>query len=137
MNPVKVGHYFGADLIDFGAHRGGGLLLASGAGIMMAVMDAAPELRWALDVDTMRESMHRIPTLVVALDRNSDARFIAFVGWFSLDSPAPFEEGMRRMKRLQSLAYLADPNGGGQLPALGDFLKRLTRLSELAQSPRP
>ena len=50
----NAGRGYGVDVIDFGAHRGDGLLLHNGTGIMLAAMDALPELRWVVDLGGVR-----------------------------------------------------------------------------------
>lgn len=50
-----AGRAYGVDVIDFGAHRGGGLLAHNGTGIMLAVMDAQPQLRWVVDFSRLHQ----------------------------------------------------------------------------------
>ena len=47
---VAVAAGYRVDLIDYGRDTGG-LLISSGCGTMMAVMDHAPALRFCLDID--------------------------------------------------------------------------------------
>jgi hypothetical protein len=44
-----AGRGYGVDVVDYGDHRGGGLLIHNGTGLALAVMDSVPELRWVVD----------------------------------------------------------------------------------------
>jgi hypothetical protein len=43
-------------IFDYGVSRGDWLLVSSGSGIMMAVMDAEPRFRWCVDLDGLPSS---------------------------------------------------------------------------------
>lgn len=75
-------------LIDYGSGRGRGVLVASGSGIMMAVMDSVPSLRWCVDVDA---AYLRKPRLVEFVDLclGIDS-YVALAGWFSISDPSAF-----------------------------------------------
>lgn len=111
MKPESVGAFFGVQVIDYG-RRSNGILLSSGAGIMMAVMDAALQYRWCIDLDTMRAHRARVANFIVALDLNTEINLIGAVGWFSLDDPRPIVEGLARCRRAQVVSYLAMTDGG-------------------------
>lgn len=90
----------GVPLIDYGSHRGAGILLSSGSGIMMAMMDACPCLRWCVDIDEPAKDAERWLAQV-----SVEARPVVAVGWFSI-SPS---DRMRRLLascRIQPMTYL-------------------------------
>jgi hypothetical protein len=64
-----------------------GVLIGSGAGVLMAVMDAAPCFRFAVDVDQCRGREDRLRAWLRALDRNGLVDRIAVCGWFSITDP--------------------------------------------------
>jgi hypothetical protein len=78
------------ELIDYGHGRGSGLLIASGSGTMMAVMDLCPRLRWCLDIDVNRQA--RLGGLLAWASRLCSPVCIA--GWFSITSPAGLEDAI-------------------------------------------
>lgn len=80
--PAVARAYGVAEMIDYG--RGSGLLLASGSGTMMAVMDLCPQLRWCMDIDVNRQA--RLGGLLAWATRFCSP--ICIAGWFSITSPA-------------------------------------------------
>ena len=118
VSPVDVGAFFGITITDL-RRDGTTILLASGAGLMMAVADAGADVRWCVDLDTIRHAKHRIPELIVALDRNTHAERIALAGWFSIDDPAPMLEGLTRVRRAAVERYI------GGTDDLESFLKAI------------
>jgi hypothetical protein len=77
---------FDVPLTDYG-RESRGLLIGSGAGVLMAVMDVAPCFRFAVDVDQCRGREDRLRGLVRALDGNGLVDLIAVCGWFSITNP--------------------------------------------------
>lgn len=78
---------FGIHPVDY-RRESYGLLVGSGAGTMMAVMDVAPRFRFAIDVDQYRGREPRLCEWLAALDRNGLVDLIAVCGWFSITSPS-------------------------------------------------
>src|SRR5216117_3249979 len=88
-----------ADRAGYGYGReGDGLLVASGCGLMMAVMDACPALRYCFDTDTQGKNALWADWLICA---ERYASMIVVAGWFSISDPAPLVRGV---------AGLADPS---------------------------
>jgi hypothetical protein len=84
----SIARGYGVDeLIDYGPGRGNGLLLASGSGTMMAVMDLCPRLRWCFDIDVNQGA--RLGGLLTWASRLCSP--ICIAGWFSITSPAGLE----------------------------------------------
>lgn len=104
MTPTALAQYFGFDLHDY-KRAGDSLLIASGCGLMMAVMDSVPRFRWCIDIDSHREIAHRVPTFMSALDLNCQFKAIGVAGWFSVDTPHALQQGIAKVTRAQCIAY--------------------------------
>jgi hypothetical protein len=108
-----------------------GLLLGSGAGTLMAVMDATTRFRWALDIDQCRGREDALSDWIATLDRNKLVDLIALAGWFSITSPAPIARALNNLRTpviVYSGAGLAR-EVFGELPlvdTLEEFLRRVT-----------
>jgi hypothetical protein len=74
-----------------------GLLIGSGAGVMMAVMDVCERFRYAVDLDQCRHREDRFCDWVRALDRNGLVDMIALAGWFSISNPASIAAALQRV----------------------------------------
>lgn len=74
----------GVNLIDYGPARGRSVLLGSGTGLMMAIMDQVPEFRWCADLDL---GGHALDFAILAAP---NVRALGLAGWFSITSPAAF-----------------------------------------------
>ena len=119
---------FDIRLIDYG-RPSYGLLIGSGAGTMMAIMDASVRFRFALDLDDCRGREHKLFGFIRALDRNGLIDLVALAGWFSITDPKPIAavlKGLSAPVIIYSGAGLA-PEVFGDLPfvdTLDDFLAR-------------
>lgn len=71
-------------VIDYERIDASGLLVASGSGIMMAVMDAAPSMRWCVDFDSLPVDSNLSSFLLLA-ERVADP--IGICGWFTITHP--------------------------------------------------
>lgn len=76
-----------AGLIDYGPHRGNSILIATGAGLLMAAMDALPSCRWAMDLGGMRGNAN-FREFITGLGYCTDRLVIC--AWFSITDPAKF-----------------------------------------------
>jgi len=95
---------FGIRVIDY-ERPAKGLLIGSGAGIMLAVMDACPNLRLCLDVD---ECAGDLACWLRCLARNGLIDLLAIAGWFSITDPAVLAGAVRAVP-VPTLIYV----GGG------------------------
>jgi len=87
---------FGIPLIDY--HRASfGLLIGSGAGSMMAIMDVSPRFRFAVDIDQCRGREGHMADWLRALDRNALVDLVALAGWFSISDPKPIAHALRAL----------------------------------------
>jgi hypothetical protein len=104
INPVWLAQYFGFDLIDY-KRWGDGVLIASGCGIMMSIMDAVPRFGYCIDVDSFRNNQSRLPQFISALDKNCQFQIIGIAGWFSLDMPNALQQGQQRISNAKCVTY--------------------------------
>jgi hypothetical protein len=124
VTPEQVGRLYGVELVDYGEHRGRGVLVAVGAGLMMAVMDGAPSLRWAVDTGTLRgRKATRLDEFLVAVEHA--AKPVALAAWFSITDPTPIRLALERMKA--PVVYTGGTPIGfpGECDELGAFFARL------------
>ena len=73
-------------VVDYGAGRGAGLLLASGCGLMLGLMDSLPCLRWCYDLDTDRRRRQYDVEAWLVLHRRRWSQVVV-AGWYTLDDP--------------------------------------------------
>jgi hypothetical protein len=104
LGPSELASMFEVPLIDYG-REGDAVLIASGAGIMMATMDQVPRIRWCVDADCMRALPWRVEWFMTALDRNSNVSLLAVAGWFSLDTPEHLRRGLQSIERMRVETY--------------------------------
>jgi hypothetical protein len=99
-----------------------GLLVGSGAGTMMATMDALPCLRWCFDIDRLPTHDHLGDFLLMA---EPTVWPIVVVGWFSLTNPEPLQAAIAAL-RLPPFTYAGDRRLGGiECPSLGELVLKL------------
>lgn len=124
INPVWLAQYFGFDLIDY-KRIGDGVLIASGCGIMMSIMDAVPRYRYCIDVDSFRSIQSRLPQMLSALDKNCQLKLIGIAGWFSLDKPDALQQGQTRITKAQCITYSGGYNAFvNEALSLQEFIKQ-------------
>ncbi len=122
MSPEQAARASGVRLVDYGEHRGRSVLLGSGCGLMMAVMDAEFEFRWCADLD---RGGHAIDFAILV---QRDVRMIGLVGWFSLTSPAAFRSVLAEPLACPVLAYGGNIDLG--CSTLKSFLERAHEVSD-------
>lgn len=118
---MQLARAYRVPVIDY-QRRGEGLLVSSGAGIMAAVMDAAPCLSWCVDVDELREG-HRFADWLLWSERV--ATRIVIVGWFSITDPAPLRAAIRELQRVPLCYTPFTELGGEHVLTIGELLGRL------------
>lgn len=128
MGEIDIAKYFGFDLIDY-ERQGDSVLIASGAGVMMAVMDAVPRFRYCIDIDSYRSITSRVPQLISALDLNCNFGIIGIAGWFSIDEPKALQEGISKIKRTKCVSYSGNYNVfPNESPTLEIFITNANRM---------
>jgi hypothetical protein len=108
-------------LLDYGPGRGDRLLIGSGCGIMLGVMDVCPAFRWCVDIDTIRNVSRFGRWLAWA---ENFVGGVGVVGWFSITDPgllraaivyAPFTDlgGLRFGELDQFIRHIEQAQGAG------------------------
>jgi hypothetical protein len=119
-------------LIDYGPDledQRRGLLVSSGAGVMMAAMDACPAFRWCLDIDALGARSSLVDFLLGA---ERYVQPLGVVGWFSITDPEPLRRALRRLRTLgRVLVYTP----GARVPGGYDF-NSLEEFVEAANQPQ-
>ncbi|HEY7301325.1 MAG TPA: hypothetical protein VH684_25830 [Xanthobacteraceae bacterium] len=132
---------FDIPLIDY-ERPSYGLLIGSGAGIMMAMMDASARFRFALDLDACRGREDSLRAFIRALDRNGLIDLVALAGWFSITDPKPIAAALRGLSApviIYSGAGLAR-DAFGDIPfvdTLDEFLAHLQPQARPAPATPP
>lgn len=103
-----------------------GLLVSSGGGLMMAVMDTCPTFRWCVDLDPLAPACRWEDWLLLV---RAFVRPLAVVGWFSITHPQRLARVVRRLRPPPAL-YAAgitgdDPFGAyeSRFETLPEFLR--------------
>lgn len=119
----QASRFYGVPLIDYERPSARGLLVSSGSGIMMSVMDKVPALRWCVDVDMLGPTARLTDFLVMA---DAFVERIAVCGWFSITDPAPLRAAVAALSRAP-LVYAGhiELGAGRQVPTLGEFIDAL------------
>jgi hypothetical protein len=133
--PDYIAAFFGFALIDYG-RAGDGLMISSGAGLMMAAMDVCPRVRWCVDLDAYRPIWTRVPELMVALDRNCALGVICVTGAFLNDKPHQLQAGLARVTRTPTVAYCSrQRNFVDEASTLEVFAQRVACAQRVAALP--
>lgn len=119
----QASRLYGVPLIDYERPTARGLLVSSGSGIMMSVMDKVPSLRWCVDVDGLGRRARLADFLVIA---DAVVERIAVCGWFSITDPAPLRNAVAALPRAP-LVYVGhiELGAGRQMATLGEFIDAL------------
>jgi succinyl-CoA synthetase beta subunit len=110
----SVSQAYHVPVIDW-ERPGDGLLLAVGAGLMMATMDEITRLRWAVDLgggtrweDPNRNRLHE---WLVWLNR--EVAIVVVHAWFSVSDPGPIARAIRAIDEAKVLVKSNVPLGYG------------------------
>jgi hypothetical protein len=105
------------------------LLVASGCGIMMSIMDAEPRFRWCVDIDSIRHPCAKLDQWLIGMEMLVSRVCVA--GWFSITNP---EQLRAALAGLETPPLVYAGTGGARLfpgcetaTTLADFLRRLDR----------
>jgi hypothetical protein len=97
---------FGVEFVDY-SREGNAVLITSGCGIGMAIMDALPDIRYFVDIDDYRNSSIDWEAIAVMLACAKPSA-IFLTGSFSLDSPSVFNPIKQGAINTTVLIYLAN-----------------------------
>lgn len=133
MGIARIEREFGVNVADYGRHSRG-LLLSSGCGLMMAAMDEAIALRYAMDLDQFvgNHELARAPLRAIAADRLID--FVALT-WFTVSSPHAIADILQTEATVPKVVYcgaglqraIFEAHGCECHVELADFLQALER----------
>jgi hypothetical protein len=94
INPVRLAHAYGVPyVVAYGPRAGRGLLVTTGAGMLMADMDSLPYCRWAVDLGAGRNHPHAGDWVEACAYVTT--HLVAHV-WMSLTSPTWMTEVLSR-----------------------------------------
>lgn len=121
---VEFSRQYYVELEDYGwaGGRGDWLLIGSGAGIMMAVMDVAPRVRWCVDFDSIRRKERFGRWLNWA---ENFVGGIAIAGWFSITDPKLLREAVAGLKRPPLCYTQMAEIDGERVETLEEFIDRI------------
>lgn len=114
----KIYRGFGVELIDYD-RQGLGVVISSGCGLGLAIMDVLPTARYFVDIDRYRTRSLDWEAVGVLL-RCGNPSFVVLVGWYTIDVPQAMNAIELGLKGAPSYRY----DGGGR-ESLGGFLGRL------------
>jgi hypothetical protein len=128
MYRIPLIDYGPADGCESYPHRWG-VLLGSGCGMMMGIMDEIP-FRYCVDVDDMRLKDHpeRAYQLQQFVYMASKLDGIALAGWFSISNPEPYRLAFADLDP-PGVVYAGNVRLGvpGEVSSLQDFLDAARR----------
>jgi hypothetical protein len=102
-------------------------LICAGSGLMLAIMDQCPRLRWCIDVDALdRSALERMPAWVTCIGNVTELVVIA--GWYCSTNPKPLASAARALAPLRMRCYVQCHGVGGD-PFID--LRTAATLSEL------
>lgn len=77
----QIRRFYRIECIDY-ERPGDGLLVGAGTGLMMAIMDQVPTLRYCIDTDILRpDEWQRFPDWLTLMERATS--YVACSGWWS------------------------------------------------------
>jgi hypothetical protein len=126
-------------VIDY-ERDGGGLLIAVGSGLMLAVMDLVPTLRWCVDVGGGRSFVlhegllmerNLLHEWLVWMNREVD--HVAVAAWFSVTDPRHLKDALRALDPARVVCYgNVDMGRGERASDLDDLRARAARIASLS-----
>jgi len=102
INVISKGYR--VPVIDYERTGESSLLISSGSGIMLSLMDELPHLRYCVDIDEIINPEHRLADWMQWMGRLADQ--ILIVGWFGLGNPKYLLEGLDMLPERRCITYL-------------------------------
>lgn len=125
-----IERHFGVEFIRYDRAEDGGILVASGCGIGMGLMDCIPALTWFVDVDAYRQKTIDWECISVIASLSGPAFFL-LAGWFSLDKPQIFRTFERGI--CGGVPFHTYIGGEEKLTEVIDFARRYSRTTGSAR----
>lgn len=126
-----AGRGYGVDVLDYGDHRGGGMLIHNGTGLALAVMDALPELRWVIDLSGLKMPIRSELRWFLDCASQLSTLTVAALVFFG-DDPAAAREAMFHVRG--PLVWMGNDELG--LIGRGERAHDFDQLAELAEKAR-
>lgn len=111
----KIAKYFEVTFFNYN-RPSTGVLLSSGCGIGMALMDVCPQLNWFLDVDTYRFKQVDWESIAVIISARKPT-LVVTAGWFTIDTPKALNEFKKGVIETKLVEY-----AGGGSKTLSDLI---------------
>lgn len=112
----------GVEFFDYGRSTTG-VLLTSGCGIGLGLMDACPNLNWFCDIDTYRFKPTDWEAIAVLISAGKPKQ-IVLAGWFTIDVPEVFHRfGSGIVKNVPTYVYV-----GGHAQTLASLIAKVAKL---------
>lgn len=124
IDPGQLARAYGVSLYDY-EREGAGLGIVNGTGALLVLMDARPDLRWALSIEGVRQPTYALAAFLeaVACLDVPVAAYMVFLGVTSPDAACTL---------LAPFAGRLDYHANVELPGRGVSLSELLREGELA-----
>lgn len=96
----------GIELIEYPGRRSErSVLVCAGTGLMLALMDECPQLRWCIDVDGLTPAqLEGLPAWLRCIHNVTD--LIVIAGWYSSTNPIPLARAARGADWDRLLCYV-------------------------------
>lgn len=80
---------YGIPIIDYGENRGDGVLICTGSGYMMSIMDINKTIRYCVET---KDIVNNPNAKYWIMELQSTTPFIIFAGWLSVTKPETIKE---------------------------------------------
>lgn len=111
----KINSAFKIEFVDY-ERDGTGVVVSSGCGIGMGLMDVLTECRYFIDLDTYRTSLIDWEAVAVCVSVRRPSK-IVMAGWFTIDRPLAFDRFIRGVVDVPLFVYR-----GGVDVSLSEFV---------------
>jgi hypothetical protein len=123
----------GIELHDYGRQGASGVLVTSGTGIMLGIMDVAPCLRWCTDLDAAKGDRERDFFLRLI---DGEAPVVAVAGWWTVSNPEPVRRALAQYRRSRLVVHANVPLvEEGQATGLEALIAELQAIAPVPASP--
>jgi hypothetical protein len=107
IDPPTAARIAGVPIIDYGRAESSGVLIAAGAGLGSALMDAGACLRWYADFDALRLE-ERSKEMFVRLLCEQPPDPLVVAGWWTVTSPVGLFAGLAAARDKSAIWFHGD-----------------------------